>query len=66
MVGPDWLAAFMKRNGLSVPEATSIARQAGFNKPSVESFFGNLREAMDRYVGHHHSFIEVISEYFQQ
>lgn len=49
--GKDWLGNFMKRNKLSirVPEATSIARQTGFNRAAVESFYDNLKVVMDRY-----------------
>ena len=52
LVGNDWLGKFMMRNKLSirVPEATSLARQAGFNKTAVERFYDNLVATMDKSV----------------
>lgn len=44
MAGPDWFACFKKRHdelSIRTPEATSIARAAGFNKPQVSRFFFN-------------------------
>ena len=40
ILGVDWLANFMKQNILAIrtPEATSIARQTGFNRPVVDYF----------------------------
>ena len=51
MAGEDWLANFMKKHRFSVrkPEATSIARAMGFNKPSVDRFFNILREQREKY-----------------
>lgn len=48
--GVDWFRGFMKRNALSIrtPEATSLARQAGFNRPAIEGFFEKLASALDR------------------
>lgn len=45
--GEDWLAAFVKRSqtiSLRRPEATSLARAIGFNKPVVDQFFVALKE----------------------
>ena len=42
--GPDWLAGFRKRHPeivLQIPEPTSVAHIRGFNRPQVESFYGN-------------------------
>lgn len=51
MAGEDWLANFMKKHKFSVrkPEATSIARAMGFNKPSVDRFFNIVRELREKY-----------------
>ena len=48
--GKDWLAGFLKRHKLSIrtPEATSLARQSGFNRPAVSLFFNKLKEVTDR------------------
>ena len=48
--GKEWLRSFLNRNKLTVrvPEATSLARQAGFNKMAVEAFYDNLAAAMDK------------------
>ena len=51
--GRDWAAGFIKRFpaiSLRKPEATSLARASGFNKPSVEKFFEVLGGLM---VAHH-------------
>lgn len=49
--GNDWFRAFRNRHKLSIrsPEATSIARATGFNKPAVDSFYDKLADLMDRY-----------------
>ena len=49
--GVDWLYGFMQRNprlSLRTPEATSIARAAGFNRKSVEAFFENYSDIIAR------------------
>lgn len=49
--GEQWLQNFMRRNPsvvLRKPEATSLARAHGFNKPQVELFFQNLGAEMDK------------------
>lgn len=52
IAGEDWLAKFITRNKLAIrtPEATSLARQSAFNKPTVRKFFDKLKEVYDRYV----------------
>lgn len=47
--GKDWVYSFCKRHKLSlrVPEKTSLARAAGFNRPQVELFFRNLRQILN-------------------
>lgn len=50
--GDDWLAGFMRRNPqitLTVPEATSIGRIKGFNRPQVERFYKLLIEQTEKY-----------------
>lgn len=50
--GTDWITSFLKRNkSLSIrsPEATSIGRATGFNRPIVNLFFDQLMELFDRY-----------------
>lgn len=51
MAGEDWLASFMKANDFAVrkPEATSVARAMGFNKPSVDKFFSILKEVREKH-----------------
>lgn len=50
--GKQWLRNFRKiyQNQLSLrkPEATSLARSTGFNKPSVAKFFENYRNILKR------------------
>lgn len=49
--GEQWLHNFRERNpavALRAPEATSIARAKGFNKPQVERFFRNLEAEIDK------------------
>ncbi|KAK3874827.1 hypothetical protein Pcinc_020265 [Petrolisthes cinctipes] len=49
MAGKDWLSGFLQRNPqLSVrkPEATSMSRAVGFNRPQVETFFKVYREVL--------------------
>ncbi len=50
MAGSDWLRSFMKRHpGLSirVPEATSMARAVGFNRPKVDQYFDIYDQVLD-------------------
>ncbi|XP_022834927.1 uncharacterized protein LOC111362485 isoform X2 [Spodoptera litura] len=50
--GDDWLAGFMRRNPqitLRIPEATSIGRVKGFNRPQVERFYKLLSEQIEKY-----------------
>ena len=53
LAGYDWFKGFMKRHSsfisIRTPEATSLARISGFNKPKVNDFFDNLQSLMDRY-----------------
>ena len=51
MAGSDWLEAFMKFENLSLrtPEATSIARVAGFTRAKVLKFFDILKKIKDQY-----------------
>ncbi|XP_046970598.1 uncharacterized protein LOC124537752 [Vanessa cardui] len=50
--GDDWLAGFLGRNPsicLRVPEATSVARVKGFNRPQVERFYELLSEQVEKH-----------------
>lgn len=52
MAGLDWMRAFMKRRpelSIRKPKPTSLARAMTFNKFNVASFFGKLKELMDKY-----------------
>lgn len=52
MAGWDWLKGFRERNptiSLRVPEATSLARAQGFNKPQINRFFDLLSTTYDKY-----------------
>jgi len=47
----DWLMGFLKRHpdlSLRCPEATSISRAVGFNKPQVEKFFQVYKEVINQ------------------
>ena len=46
MAGKDFFLAFKKRNpdlALRTPEATSLMRTTGFNKPQVDRFYDLLK-----------------------
>lgn len=50
--GRDWLEGFIKRAGnisLRKPEATSLVRSMGFNKPVVAEFYTKLYELLQRH-----------------
>jgi len=50
--GRDWLEGFIKRSqciSLRKPEATSLARSMGFNKPVVMQFYGTLYNLLEKY-----------------
>lgn len=52
MAGKGWLRLFRMRNptlSLRIPEATSVARARGFNRPQVQTFFRHLTEIFDSY-----------------
>lgn len=49
LAGYDWLAGFRKRHPeltLRTPEATSVARAQGFNKPAVDRYYDMLEETV--------------------
>lgn len=51
LAGKDWLRGFRERHptlSLRVPEATSIARSCGFNRPVVTKFFTLLKTILDK------------------
>ena len=49
--GREWMSSFMKRHDLSLrtPEATTVGRATSFNRYTVEVFFKNIADVMDRY-----------------
>lgn len=52
LAGRDWIYGFLKWNkksSLRLPEKTSAARAAAFNKPNVYKFFTLLGELLDKY-----------------
>lgn len=51
LAGRDWLGKFMKTHDITLrkPEATSIARAVGFNKPSVDKFYGLLKSELQNF-----------------
>lgn len=52
MAGKDWVASFRKRHPnvtMRKPEATSMARAQGFNKPNVNYFFNILKTVQDNH-----------------
>jgi hypothetical protein len=51
MAGVDWFAGFMRRHNdisLRQPEATSLCRAVGFNRPAVDKFFKLLKAVTER------------------
>uniref|UniRef100_UPI00358F33D8 uncharacterized protein n=1 Tax=Myxine glutinosa TaxID=7769 RepID=UPI00358F33D8 len=48
MAGKDWVQNFLSRHDLTLrqPQATSIARVVGFNKPRVQGFFDLFKECL--------------------
>lgn len=51
MAGEDWLGGFLKRHqelAIRKPEATSIGRAIGFNKPQVDKFYQNLHSLIQK------------------
>jgi len=51
MAGEDWLGGFLKRHPelrIRKPEAMSIGRAAGFNKPHVDTFYCNLHSLIEK------------------
>jgi hypothetical protein len=48
MAGEDWVQGFLGRHDLSLrrPQATSIARAVGFNRPQVQRFFDLYKECL--------------------
>ena len=51
LAGVDWLNSFMKRRKLSIrtPQATSISRLIGFNKPKIDEFFEAYRNILTKH-----------------
>lgn len=52
MAGKCWLYSFLERHPqlrLTNPEATSIARAKGFNRPSVTKVFDLFSSLMEKY-----------------
>ena len=51
MAGEDRLQSFMNRQNLSLrlPQASSIARVVGFNKPKVMTFFDVYKEVLEKF-----------------
>lgn len=57
--GEDWYLAFMKRHrnlSLRTPEQTSLNRAKGFNRSSVQAFFGLYDEVLSL---HHYAAVDI-------
>ncbi|XP_036361576.1 uncharacterized protein LOC118764675 [Octopus sinensis] len=51
MAGEDWFSGYLQRHknlSIRIPQATSLARAASFNKTNVAMFFNQLAEVMLR------------------
>ena len=49
--GIEWFRMFRDQHDLScrTPEATSLARSSAFNKHTVSTFFGNLKDVLEKH-----------------
>ncbi|XP_004210503.2 uncharacterized protein LOC101238032 [Hydra vulgaris] len=52
MAGKDWLQGFMSRNpqlSIRTPQATSVSRAVGFNKPKLNQFFSVYKSLFEEH-----------------
>ena len=51
MAGKDWSKRFLERHCVCIrqPQATSVARVIGFNRPRVDRFFNLYRECLQEH-----------------
>ena len=52
LAGKDWLNGFLTRHpdlSIRVPQATSISRAIGFNRPKVDAFYALYKSVLDGY-----------------